>query len=249
MEFFLTRIIFKNRRKKIENLQIILDNFKGKHGLEIGGPSSIFRDDNILPLYSIINGLDGCNFNINTLWEGNISAGLNYNYYKDKIGYQYICDVVNLSPINNDEYDFVLCSHVLEHVANPLKAMAEMLRVLKNNGSLLLVLPDKEKTFDHHREVTDLSHLIDDFNNNIREDDLTHLEETLKFHDLRLDPAAGTYEKFKKRSLDNYNNRALHQHIFDINIIVAMINYFNMELITINKALPFNIIVLAEKTI
>jgi SAM-dependent methyltransferase len=241
------KILNKICKVRLKNLHIIQEELRAKRGLEIGGPSQIFRDDGILPLYSIIQGLDGCNFRTDTIWGSTIAEGLNYTYYKNKIGYHYICDVVNLSLIGDRTYDFILCSHVLEHVANPLQAMSEMLRVLKNNGSLLLVIPNKEKTFDHDRTVTEFSHLLDDYTKKTGEDDLTHLEEILKFHDLKFDPGAGTFDEFKQRSENNFKNRALHQHTFDPTTIKAIINYFDLYLIAIEEAPPFNTIIFTKK--
>jgi SAM-dependent methyltransferase len=48
-------------------------------------------------------------------------------------------------------YDFVACSHVLEHVADDRKALNELLRIASPDGLLYLVVPDpfrEEKTRD-----------------------------------------------------------------------------------------------------
>lgn len=48
-------------------------------------------------------------------------------------------------------YDIVICSHVLEHVPNDQKALAELLRVTKSSGFVMLAVPaplDAEKTQD-----------------------------------------------------------------------------------------------------
>jgi SAM-dependent methyltransferase len=48
-------------------------------------------------------------------------------------------------------YDFVACSHVLEHVADDRKALRELLRITADDGLLFLVVPDpfrEEKTRD-----------------------------------------------------------------------------------------------------
>ena len=48
-------------------------------------------------------------------------------------------------------YDFVACSHVLEHVADDRKALNELLRITSPDGLLYLVVPDpfrEEKTRD-----------------------------------------------------------------------------------------------------
>jgi SAM-dependent methyltransferase len=48
-------------------------------------------------------------------------------------------------------YEFVACSHVLEHVADDRKALNELLRITADDGLLFLVVPDpfrEEKTRD-----------------------------------------------------------------------------------------------------
>jgi len=69
--------------------------------------------------------------------------------------------------IKDKQYDFLLASHALEHIANPFKAIMEWLRILKDNGIILIILPHKDDTFDHKRPVKDLKHLIKDFELNL----------------------------------------------------------------------------------
>ena len=91
----------------------------------------------------------------------------------------HFCDGSNLVGVENGSYDFVLSSHNLEHFANPVKALKEWQRVLRPGGSLILVLPHYAKTFDHRRKLTPVAHMIEDFERNTQEDDLSHLEEIL----------------------------------------------------------------------
>jgi SAM-dependent methyltransferase len=44
-------------------------------------------------------------------------------------------------PLLNESFDTVFCSQVLEHVPEPWKALAEMRRVLKPGGCLILTVP------------------------------------------------------------------------------------------------------------
>lgn len=44
-------------------------------------------------------------------------------------------------PFKNDSFDGALCVAVLEHVADPSKVLAEIMRVLKNDGNLYLAIP------------------------------------------------------------------------------------------------------------
>ncbi len=233
--------------RRANNIEVYKANLRGKRGIEIGGPSSVFNGNGILPIYSVLGNLDGCNFSSQTIWEGKLKDGWTYNYQKDKKpGYQYICEAVNLSPIPPEAYDFVLSSHSIEHIANPLKAISEWKRILKDEGLLLLVVPHRDKTFDHNRPVTSLNHLVEDMENDVGEDDLTHLPEILELHDLRKSPEVGDYASFKKRSQDNYLNRCLHQHVFDSKLVLEMIKYMNLTMITVDFVPPYHIIILAK---
>ena len=100
---------FKRKIKPINNLALYLDYFAGKKGIEIGGPSAIFYKE--IPIYPVIESLDGCNFSTQTVWEGNIAAGNHYNYFHDKKGFQYICEASNLKSVADETYDFLLASH------------------------------------------------------------------------------------------------------------------------------------------
>ena len=239
----LSRIIVK----RIPNLNYIKHLFISKSGLEVGGPSGVFQDAGFLPLYKIVKELDGCNFSSSTIWEGKIESGRNYTYYKNKKGFQYISEAADLSLIPDSKYDFVISSNCLEHVANPLKAVEEWIRVIKKGGLILLVLPNKHYCFDHNRQVTEFSHLLEDYQNNVNEDDLTHLDEILEFHDLEMDKPAGTLEQFKKRSVNNFDNRALHHHVFNTTVLREIFSYFKLEVLMTYEGGEF--IILGKKNV
>jgi len=246
----ITKKIFKRYilfKSKIQDYKVYQELFLNKSGLEIGGPSSIFTKNGKLPLYPVIKNLDNCNFTNNTIWQGHIKQGKNYRYEKDKLGYQFICEGTNLSKIVSESYDFVISSNVLEHIANPLKAIKEWLRIIKINGILLLIIPNKNDNFDHNRPLTSFNHLILDFENDIQEDDLTHIDEILKLHDLSKDPPAGNFEQFKKRSLKNYENRTLHHHVFDLRLLQKIYKFFNLKILLMNDIESDFIIVGAKR--
>ncbi|MCV7051541.1 methyltransferase domain-containing protein [Mycobacterium heidelbergense] len=200
-----------------------------KHGIEIGGPSALFKT--VLPLYRFVAGLDGVNFSTETVWEGNIEEGGNFKYYYKRSGRQFISDATDLSEIAGARYDFLLSSNCLEHVANPIKALTEWKRVIKEGGAMIVVLPNKQSNFDHRRPFTKFEHLLDDFTQDVGEDDLTHLDEILALHDLPMDPPAGDLEHFRQRSLKNFHNRTLHHHVFDIQLIEQILRYVGLEII------------------
>jgi SAM-dependent methyltransferase len=132
---------------------------------------------------------------------------------------QYIHDATELASIADGSYDFLLASHILEHVANPLRALREFRRILKPKGYVLVVVPNQLYTFDHRRPLTTFAHLEADLAAGTDESDLTHLEEILSLHDLEQDKPAGTPEEFRERCLRNREARCMHHHVFDLALL------------------------------
>ncbi len=66
-------------------------------------------------------------------------------YFPNRIGFDVqknrgvdvVGDVHNM-PFDNESFDAILCTEVLEHLKNPQKAILEMRRVLKDGGKLIL---------------------------------------------------------------------------------------------------------------
>lgn len=200
-------------RKRIPDYREYQDVARGKVGIEIGGPSPAFRT--VLPIYQVAGQVDGVNFSNQTVWEGSLSPGRTFNYFGARKGQQFIGEATELRDLPSEKFDFLLSCNCLEHVANPLKALFEWNRVLRPGGAIILVLPRKDGNFDHLRPITTFDHLLQDYESNIAEDDLTHLDEILRLHDLSRDPQAGSIDQFKARSLKNFENRTLHHHVFD----------------------------------
>lgn len=233
---------------KANSFHVIETLLCGKTGLEIGGPSQVFSRRGIFPVYSIVEHLDNCNFSNTTVWGDGTTAGPTYQFDRHKsAGHQFIAEATAMGCIPSDTYDFLLSSHMLEHTANPILALTEWIRLLKEQGVLVLLLPHKDKTFDHRRPVTSIEHLIADFKAGMGEDDLTHVNEILALHDLELDPQAGNAESFKARSMRNYQNRCLHHHVFDTDLAVRLIEYLGLKILEVEVIQPHHILIVAEK--
>jgi len=211
--------------------RLIQECLRGKAGLEVGGPSRFFRKIGLMPIYPVISSLDGVNFGTTTIWEGQLAAGRTYRWRDNGIGTQFIHDAVDLASLPDDAYDFVLSCNSLEHIANPIRALREWLRVTKPGGHLLLVLPNRHNNFDHRRPVTPFRHLLEDEANNIPESDLTHLAEILELHDLSRDRRAGSPAEFRARSEANFQNRCLHHHVFDVPLLREVMTHLRMEVL------------------
>ncbi len=79
-------------------------------------------------------------------------------------------DLRNTS-FKGNKFDFIICSHVLEHIVEDKRAIGELFRIIKNKGTLLLTVPysrkikksfenakitdpkDREKYFGQHDHV------------------------------------------------------------------------------------------------
>jgi len=76
------------------------------------------------------------------LSDGYITADLNNPNVQIKM------DITDI-PFENQTFDIVCCSHVLEHVPDDKKALREFYRILKDNGwSILLVPVNVNKTIE-----------------------------------------------------------------------------------------------------
>jgi SAM-dependent methyltransferase len=211
--------------RRLWNYRRIKRALRGKHGLEIGGPSSVFSPAAqgkyvpIPPVYAIAASVDNSNFATETTWSRG-EGGRTFQYLAGREpGRQYIHDATALSSIADGSYDFLLASHILEHVANPLRALAEFHRVLKPQGCVLVLVPNQVYTFDHRRPVTTFAHLEADLAADKDESDLTHLEEILALHDLERDKPAGSLEEFRERCLRNAEMRCMHHHVFSLDLL------------------------------
>lgn len=215
------------RMGRLRNYRAYQHALRGKAGLEIGGPSPVFR--HTLPVYPVLASLDGVNFSTTTMWEGALAAGGRFEYLPGRAGLQMVAEATDLRDIATGRYQFVLSSNCLEHVANPLKALREWMRVIEPGGLLLLVLPNQVANFDHRRPVTTFDHLLEDERRDVGEDDLTHLPEILSLHDLDRDPWAGGRENFIRRSHDNLQHRGLHHHVFDPGLWAQMALHLGLQ--------------------
>ncbi|MCP9750920.1 methyltransferase domain-containing protein [Ferruginibacter sp. HRS2-29] len=239
----LFRIFFP---KHLPNKNIYLDALHGAKGIEIGGPSPVFTRTGLLPVYKYLRSLDGCNFSDNTVWEGKLDAGETYRYSSRKpAGLQYIAEGNDLAMIADDTYDTVLSSHNLEHFANPVKALYEWKRIMKNGGYVLLILPNKEKTFDHRRPVTKLQHMLDDYAAGMPETDTTHFEEVIALHDVEMDLGIESKEALTERTWKNTENRCVHHHVFDASLVKEMLSATGFELLAMDL-IQVNIFALAR---
>ena len=69
----------------------------------------------------------------------------------------YFADATEL-PFKDKSYDFVINSHVIEHIWRPQDALKEWIRVAKKY--IFLIIPHKDRTFDKDRPVTKAEEIL-----------------------------------------------------------------------------------------
>jgi SAM-dependent methyltransferase len=80
-------------------------------------------------------------------------------------------------PFRDHSLDYILASHVLEHVANPIAALVEWVRVLRHGGIIYMIVPDRRVTWDRNRAVTTVDHLLADYAAGVTAADATHIDD------------------------------------------------------------------------
>jgi glycosyltransferase involved in cell wall biosynthesis/SAM-dependent methyltransferase len=133
----------------------------------------------------------------------------------------YLCDISKegFSFAHDEAFDFVILSHLIEHVANPFFVIQDAHRILKENGVLYISTPDCRFSDDVGRTKTKFHEVNELFRNNVREisDDyvISYLNSPVISHvpwikEMLKNPATLT-----KAVLDNERRRSFHVHVWD----------------------------------
>jgi SAM-dependent methyltransferase len=194
--------------------------------IEIAGPTLLFTKEYNFYIYDIFSNIDNIN-----LYDLNDSYQFTKNSENNKIynnTYNYISEI-------KKKYDIIINSHLIEHMANPIKILNEYKTILKNESYILSFVPNKMVFWDSIRETTTFNHILDDFKNDVGEDDPTHIEENLSVnHPFKLmlehpDRPNGTFEDLCK---NNINHRIMHHHCFDQNLVMELHEYIGFQTIS-----------------
>jgi SAM-dependent methyltransferase len=107
--------------------------------------------------------------------------------------------------------DFVIACHVIEHVANPGRFVAELTRVLRAGGFLVIAAPDKNFTFDRARPLTSIESLYEYYIHGRCETQPEDYREIIDFVHPQL--AHATTAEIK-RTLEAYHRRREHLSVW-----------------------------------
>jgi len=215
----------------------------GKTGLEIGGPSGAFRDGGLMPVYRYAASIDNCAWAEQT-WMHSFREGQTFHYYRQKRpGQTYIREATDLHGLG--DYAFLLTSHVLEHCANPLKALQEWRRVLKPGGFLAIVVPHYRYIQDRPRGATPIAHMMEDFRANRDESDLTHVNEVIELQEFEPTDRAPTRDAKRQLLLGNATLRVMHHHCFDEHNAPKVLEAAGLSVRHMKFVRPYHLVLLA----
>jgi SAM-dependent methyltransferase len=140
-----------------------------------------------------------------------------------------------LATIADGSQDFVIANHFVEHCQDPIRAIGNMVRVLREDGILYIALPDKRFTFDQDRPVTTVEHLLSDYRCGPAGSRRDHLEEWFRL--------VNKIEDYVER--ENAVDKALqsedhiHYHVWTqtemLELIVTLQGFYHLELESVRK--------------
>ncbi len=123
--------------------------------------------------------------------------------------------------IPSNSLDFIIASHVIEHVRNPILSLALAWQKLRKDGLLVLIVPKMERTLDSKRPLTSLSHLIEDYSAPNRYRDALHVAE---FHTYAKElPLAEVYQKMLNSINDDHHS--MHYHVWNESNFKELLKY------------------------
>ncbi|MFM7183305.1 MAG: methyltransferase domain-containing protein [Planctomycetota bacterium] len=135
-----------------------------------------------------------------------------------------LTDFDSIGNVADASLDFLVACHVIEHTRDPIGSIAAAWRKLKPGGRLVLVVPDKERTFDRRRPVTSLDHLVEDHHAPDRGRDYAHYEE---FYTLAQTVAEETRRsKIDQKFAECY---AIHYHVWTHDTFAQMLDHVDRE--------------------
>lgn len=132
-----------------------------------------------------------------------------------------VADAMQL-PFAPCSLDFVIASHVLEHLPFPLAALRHWYDVLQPRGVLLLKIPDKRYSFDAKRSRTTLQHLIAEDENGSGFDKRAHFEDWVE-HVVGCRRATAEFEQQLAQLLQS--DYSIHYHVWIDEDIREIVEY------------------------
>jgi ubiquinone/menaquinone biosynthesis C-methylase UbiE/uncharacterized protein YbaR (Trm112 family) len=135
-------------------------------------------------------------------------------------------EAADLSPFGDRSLDFVIGRHVLEHLPDPIGALAEWWRVLRPGGAVYLIVPDRRFIFDQHRPPTSLFHLVENFAARAREIEPEHYREWVTL----VENVHGEEARARRAEELRARQYSIHAHVFEAPQIAGLVEWSRKNL-------------------
>ena len=132
-----------------------------------------------------------------------------------------VADAADL-PFASGGLDFIIASHVLEHLPLPLASLRKWHETLAPGGMLLLRVPDKRFTFDAPRARTSLEHLIQEMEQPGHYDVWSHYADWVE-HIYHAKPSQPHFESSTRNLIES--QFSIHYHVWTDEDIHEMIDF------------------------
>jgi len=115
-----------------------------------------------------------------------------------------------LSKIPSNSVDCIYSSHSLEHSPNPISALIDYIRVIKKDGIVYSIIPNKEYTYDKNRKSTNIDYLINKYQNNLWSYEINEYRDVF----MNTDNHDVYNNKSEKDIMNAYKENTGHHHIY-----------------------------------
>jgi SAM-dependent methyltransferase len=157
-----------------KNLELVRRYLHGLRGIEIGASGKKYGLDNQQGAYANVDVIDAHTRARNKGWKE--SQLVNILSSGDDL------------PFKDGVFDYVFSSHVIEHFFDPIRAIREWFRVVREGGYVFMIIPHKERTYDRNREMTHHAELMERHRSAISHADyIRRTEEARKIHESHAD--------------------------------------------------------------
>jgi SAM-dependent methyltransferase len=126
--------------------------------------------------------------------------------------------------------DFVIASHILEHLVNPLRFLEQCYEILGDGGMLYIGVPDMRKTFDADRQRTPLSDVVARYRAN--ETELSEARIGAFVSDVvrpgqPIDPTS----PYDRQTISELRARTIHVNVWLLDDIIEILLFLGRELV------------------
>ena len=113
----------------------------------------------------------------------NVAPDYDFEFFKQSqielCGEYYKIDIVGTAssiPVESNKFDYVVSSHVIEHVSDPIQAFCEWNRILKPNGIIFMIFPKRNALpSDVGRPLSEIADFVKSWNGKVFSEESGHI--------------------------------------------------------------------------